>query len=65
MERTIESEISEYIRKNRVSLRKVARETGIPYRSLYNSLLNKDRSRPLRAWEYVGLCEYFDEPFGK
>lgn len=33
---------------------------GIPYMALYDSLLNKDRNRDLKAREFMEVCKFLD-----
>ncbi len=49
-------ELANYIRKNNYNLASIARETGIPYMALYDSLFNSSRSRQLRVSEYFAVC---------
>lgn len=34
----------------------MSRDTGIPYSALYSSLMNTDRERDLRDYEFMGVC---------
>lgn len=38
----------------------MSREIGIPYMSLYDSLLNENRDRDLRVGEFMGICGYLE-----
>lgn len=51
--------INEYIKKNNLSIPKIAASSGIPYQRLYHLLYN---SQLIKLREYVALCETFDEP---
>ncbi len=52
--------IGEYIKNKGINLAKMSRDTGIPYVSLYDSLLNGARDRNLRAGEYMRICNFLD-----
>ena len=54
----ITNEIAGYINKKAVNLSAIARDTKIPYSSLYASLANKARERPLTVDEAVLICEF-------
>ncbi len=48
--------LSEYVKKRGINLSKVARDTGLSYSALYNSLMDTDRERDLRDYEFMGIC---------
>lgn len=50
--------ISMYIKKNKVNVSELSRDTGIAYRVLYDSLLNSARKRKLRVDEFLKICKY-------
>lgn len=50
--------IGEYVKDKGINLAKMSRVTGIPYMSLYDSLLNDSRDRNLRAGEYMQVCKF-------
>ena len=50
--------ISIYIKKNKVNVSELSRDTGIAYRVLYDSFLNSARKRKLRADEFLKICKY-------
>lgn len=54
----LEKNIADFIRKKGINLSVVSRETKIPYMSLYDSLFNTKRSRPLKGHELVSLCTF-------
>lgn len=60
---TVEKKIADYIIRNRIQLSDVAKATGLDYKKLYTSLLDKKRKRELRAWEYLKLCEFLKQDF--
>lgn len=53
---TYTKNLAEYVKKRGINLSKVARDTGIPYYSLYSSLMDSDRARDLRDYEFMGVC---------
>ncbi len=55
---TLESSIAECIKKRGVNLSTISRDTGIAYMSLYDSLFNNKRKRPLKASEFLAICEF-------
>lgn len=52
--------LSTYVKDKGINLSKMSRETGIPYMSLYDSLLNENRDRNLRVGEFMGICGYLE-----
>ncbi|MFQ7563657.1 MAG: helix-turn-helix domain-containing protein [Blautia sp.] len=50
--------MGEYIKKKKIRLSKISRETGIPYTALYDSFFNKSRNRDLRLEECLRICDY-------
>lgn len=48
--------LSEYVKKRGINLSKVARDTGLSYSALYSSLMDTDRERDLRDYEFMGIC---------
>lgn len=50
--------ISEYVKATGINVSNMSRSTGIPYVSLYDSLLNDARDRDLRAGEFVKICNF-------
>lgn len=49
--------IKVYKRKG-INLSKMSRDTGVPYMSLYDSLMNESRDRDLRAGEVFKVCVF-------
>lgn len=54
---TFEKWLSEIIESKRINLSKMAREIGIPYHGIYNSLRGK---RNLRSGELIAICRYIE-----
>lgn len=52
--------LSEYVRKKGINLSKVARDTGLSYSALYSSLMDSERERDLRDYEFMGICFFLD-----
>lgn len=55
----VTARVSEYIRTKGINLSKIARDTGIPYTALYNSLMHDGRKRDLRDEEFLKVCGFF------
>lgn len=54
----VTEEVSNYVRKKRINLSAMARDTGIPYATLYDSLANPQRDRELRVGEFFKVCSF-------
>lgn len=50
--------LSKYVKEKGINLSKMSRDTNIPYMCLYDSLLNSDRDRDLRAGEMLVICGF-------
>lgn len=50
--------ISQYVQEKGINISKMSRITEISYAALYDSLVNKDRDRDLRAGELLSVCTY-------
>lgn len=50
--------LSEYVRNKGINISKMSRDTGIPYVSLYDSLMNESRDRDLRVGEFFIICRF-------
>jgi len=50
--------LSRYVKQKRINLSKMSRDTGIPYISLYDSLMNDSRDRDLRVGEMFKICDF-------
>lgn len=48
--------LSEYVKKKGVNLSKIARDTGLSYSALYSSLMDAERERDLRDYEFMRVC---------
>ncbi len=48
--------LAEYVKKRGINLSKVARDTGLSYSALYSSLMDSDRERDLRDYEFMKVC---------
>ena len=57
---TITNNISQYIKDRGINVSKMSRELGIPYISLYNSLLNPSSERTLRDIEFMKICYFLE-----
>lgn len=56
----LEKNLGDYLRKERVNLSEVARKTGIAYELLYDSLMNKNRTREIRGKELLAVCGFLN-----
>jgi len=52
--------VSSYVRNKGISIKKIARDTGIAYMALYDSLANQGRNRELRDEEFLKICLFLD-----
>ena len=50
--------LARYVTEKGINISKMARDTEIPYMALYDSLLNSDRDRDLRAGEMFIVCDF-------
>ncbi len=48
--------LSDYVKKRGINLSKVARDTGLSYPALYSSLMDSERNRDLRDYEFMSIC---------
>ena len=55
---TPEKKLGEYVKEKGINLSKMARDTGIPYMSLYDSMINPKRDRQLRVSEFFDICKF-------
>lgn len=53
---TYTKNLSKYVKNKGINISKMARDTGIPYAALYASLMDSDRERDLRDYEFMGVC---------
>lgn len=56
-QKSIEENITAHLKRTNVSMSKLAHITGLDYMAVYNSLANKSRDRPLKATEFMVICE--------
>lgn len=52
--------LSEYVRKKRINISALSRDTGISYMAIYDSLMNEQRTRDLRDDELLKICSFLD-----
>lgn len=55
---TPENKLGTYVKEKGINLSKMSRDTGIPYISIYSSLIDEKRDRPLRISEYFRICSF-------
>ena len=48
--------VSDYVKEKGINVSQMARQTGISYGALYDSLLHEERDRELRARELISIC---------
>lgn len=53
---TYTKNLSDYVKKMGINLSKVARDTGLSYPALYSSLMDSERDRDLRDYEFMSIC---------
>lgn len=56
----ITCKVGEFLTESNVNLSELSRNTGIPYKILYASVWDKNRSRNLRADEFMSICVALD-----
>lgn len=56
----VTNRLSEYVRKKRINISAMSRDTGIPYMAIYDSLMNDKRRRDLRDNEFLKICVFLD-----
>lgn len=49
--------IEGYLKSHKVNLSNLSQKTGIPYRTLYASVGDKNRKRELRVNEFLSICK--------
>lgn len=50
--------LSKYVKEKGINISKMSRDTQISYMALYNSLMNSERERYLRAGEMLSVCQF-------
>ena len=55
---SIEKRLGRYVKEKGINLSKLSRDTNIPYISIYSSLADESKERPLRANEYFLICRF-------
>lgn len=58
-DRTVIMNINDYIERNNLSIKKIAKESGITYHRLW-SILNQSSS--IKLSDYFSICKAFNEP---
>lgn len=49
-----------YVRDKGINIAKMARDTGISYMALYDSLSNPARDRDIKGRELVAVCKFLE-----
>lgn len=52
--------LSEYVRRKRINIAAMSRDTGIPYMAIYDSLMNEKRDRDLKDNEFLSICKFLE-----
>lgn len=52
--------VAEYVKKRRINLAAMSRDTGISYAALYDSLVSTERDREIRGRELLAVCDFLD-----
>lgn len=52
--------LGQYIKEKGYNLSELSKKTEVPYMALYNSLMNENTDRALRADEYLSLCKHLE-----
>lgn len=50
--------VADYVSKRRINISAMSRDTGIPYVSLYASLVDKNKGRELRGKELIAISKF-------
>lgn len=50
--------VAEYVKRKRINLSAMSRDTGISYMALYDSLVNTERNREIRGKELLAVCDF-------
>lgn len=50
--------VAEYVKRKRINLSAMSRDTGISYMALYDSLVNTERDREIRGRELLAVCDF-------
>lgn len=58
---SLEKNIAEHIREKGISVTVMARCTGISFRALYDSLMNKNKCRRIRGDELLAVCAFLEK----
>lgn len=56
----ITKNVSSYVKKMGINIKKISKDTGIPYMALYDSLSHKERNRELKAKEFILICKFLN-----
>lgn len=52
--------LGQYIKEKGYNLSELSKKTEVSYMALYNSLMNENTDRALRADEYLSLCKHLE-----
>ena len=54
----VTNNVSKYVHEKRINISAMSRDTGIPYVSLYASLVDRNKNRELRAKELIAVSRF-------
>lgn len=57
----VTKKVASYVESLGVNIAKMSRDIGVPYRALYDSLVNNERNRTLRDREFLLICQYLEK----
>lgn len=57
----LEKNIAKYVKSKGITLTVMAKQTGIAYMALYDSLINERRKRKLRSNELIVICKFLEK----
>ena len=57
----LEKNIAKYVKSKGITLTVMAKQTGIAYMALYDSLINERRKRKLRSNELIAICKFLEK----
>ena len=60
----LEKNIAKYVKSKGITLTVMAKQTGIAYMALYDSLINERRKRKLRSNELIAICKFLEKKTG-
>lgn len=56
----LEKNIASFVKERGINLSAMARQTGISYMALYDSLMNESKQRTLKGQELIEICRFLE-----